>query len=109
MWLGQQPLQVQGGGTDTWVLGVCCGGAGGVARWGSGLLLSPHEGPPHHGSSGYRGLSLGFQFHPNLIFLCLNNNNKMEYILVTWLCQKCACYDVMLFSCTSLLEMCCEL
>ena len=52
----EQPMQVQGGGSHRRLPGVRGGGAGGVARRRTRLLLPPHEGPPHHGSPRHRRL-----------------------------------------------------
>lgn len=52
----EQPVQVQGGGPNRRLPGIRGGGAGGVAGRRTRLLLPPHEGPPHHGSSRHRCL-----------------------------------------------------
>lgn len=63
---GEQPVQVQGGGSHAGVLSVRRRRRRGVAGGSPRLLLQAHEGPPYHGSSRHRRLPGCHQCHSHL-------------------------------------------
>lgn len=67
VWIDRQPVPVQGGGAHARISGPRRGCGGGMAGGGGGVLLSPGEGPPDHGSPGHGGLSFGEGRHSYLM------------------------------------------
>ncbi|CAI0451537.1 unnamed protein product [Linum tenue] len=65
----EQPVPVQGGGTDGGVSGVRGGGGGGVAAGGVRLHIQAPEREEDHGPSGHRRLPFRHQCHPHLIWM----------------------------------------
>lgn len=67
VWIDRQPVPVQGFWAHARVFGLRRGCGGGMAGGGGGVLLSPGEGPLHHGSPCHRGLSFGEGRHSYLM------------------------------------------